>query len=56
MGIYSRSEKLLAQGNWTNVPLTLLIHVTCVTHVLRGDERVRSWVKRISIIVEGVTV
>ena len=55
-GIYSRSEKLLARGNWTNVPLTLLIRTICVTHVLRGDDHVRSWVKKISIIMEGVTV
>ena len=30
-----------------NVPLTLLIRVTCVTHVLRGGDRARSWVNRI---------
>ena len=43
-GIYSHSEKLLARRNWTNVPLTLLIHMTCVTHVLRSGDHVRSWV------------
>ena len=36
MGIYRRSEKLFTRGNRTNVPLALLIRVTCVTHVLRG--------------------
>ena len=45
-GIYSRGEKLLAQGKWTNVPLTLLILETCVTHVQSGGDRVRSWVNR----------
>ena len=43
-GIYSHGEKLLARRNWTNVPLTLLIRMTCVTHVVRGGDRVRSWV------------
>ena len=43
-GIYSHGEKLFARRNWTNVPLTLLIRLTCVTHVLRGGDRVRSWV------------
>ena len=43
-GIYSHGEKLLARRNWTNVPLTLLIRLTCVTHVLRGGDHVRSWV------------
>ena len=33
-GIYSRSEKLFARRFRTNVPLTLLIRMTCVTHVL----------------------
>ena len=33
-GIYSHGEKLFAQRIWTNVPLTLLIRMTCVTHVL----------------------
>ena len=38
-GIYSHGEKLLARRNWTNVPLTLLILMTCVAHVVRsGDE------------------
>ena len=46
-GIYSHGEKLLAQRNWTNVPPTLLIRVTCVTHVQRGEHRVLSWVNRI---------
>ena len=45
-GIYSHGEKLFARRNWTNVPLTLLIRLTCVTHVLRGGDRVRSWVNR----------
>ena len=45
-GIYSHGEKLLARRNWTNVPLTLLIRLTCVTHVLRSGDRVRSWVNR----------
>ena len=45
-GIYSHGEKLFAQRNWTNVPLTLLIRMTCVTHVLRSGDRVRSWVNR----------
>ena len=45
-GIYSHGEKLLARGNWTNVPLTLLIRLTCVTHVLNSGDRVRSWVNR----------
>ena len=44
MGIYSHDEKLFARRNGTNVPLTLLIRLTCVTHVLRGGDRVRSWV------------
>ena len=26
------------------MPLTLLIRMTCVTHVVRGGDRVRSWV------------
>ena len=43
-GIYRGSEKLYARGNRTNVPLALLIRLTCVTHVLRGGDRVRSWV------------
>ena len=43
-GIYSHGEKLFSQRNWTNVPLTLLICMTCVTHVLRSGDRVRSWV------------
>ena len=46
-GIYSHGEKLLARRNWTNVPLTLLIRMTCVTHVVRGGDRVRSWVSKI---------
>ena len=29
------------------MPLALLIRVTCVTHVLRGGDRARSWVNRI---------
>ena len=29
------------------MPLTLLIRMTCVTHVLRGGDRARSWVNRI---------
>ena len=33
-GIYSHGEKLFARRIWTNVPLTLLIRLTCVTHVL----------------------
>ena len=45
-GIYSHGEKLLARRNWMNVPLTLLIRMTCVTHVLRGGDRVRSLVNR----------
>ena len=45
-GIYSHGEKLFARRNWTNVPLTLLIRLTCVTHVLRSGDRVRSWVNR----------
>ena len=46
-GIYSHGEKLFTRRNWTNVPLTLLIRMTCVTHVLRGGDRVRSWVNKI---------
>ena len=45
-GIYSHGEKLFARRNWTNVPLTLLIRLTCFTHVLRSGDRVRSWVNR----------
>ena len=45
-GIYSHGEKLLAQRNWTNVPMTLLIRMTCVTHVQRSGDCVRSWVNR----------
>ena len=45
-GIYRGSEKLYARGNRMNVPLALLIRLTCVTHVLRGGDRVRSWVNR----------
>ena len=45
-GIYSHGEKRFARRNWTNVPLTLLIRMTCVTHVLRSGDRVRSWVNR----------
>ena len=33
-GIYSRSEKLFARRFRTNVPLTILLLTTCVTHVL----------------------
>ena len=43
-GIYSHGEKLFARRNWTNVPLTLLIRLTSVTHVLRSGDHVRSWV------------
>ena len=43
-GIYSHGEKWFARRNWTNMPLTLLIRMTCVTHVVRGGDRVRSWV------------
>ena len=42
--IYSDGEKPFVRRNWTNVPLTLLIRMTCVTHVVRGGDRVRSWV------------
>ena len=45
-GIYSHGEKLFARRNWMNVPLTLLIRLTCVTHVLRSGDHVRSWVNR----------
>ena len=45
-GIYSRSEKLFARRFKTNMPLTLLILATCVTHVQCGGDRVRSWVNR----------
>ena len=45
-GIYSRGEKPLVRRIRTNVPLALLLHVTCVTHVLRSGDRVRSWVSR----------
>ena len=38
-GIYSHGEKLFTRRNWMNVPLTLLIRVTCVTHILRGCDR-----------------
>ena len=38
-------KKLFARRFRTNMPLALLIRLTCVTHVLRGD-RVRSWVNR----------
>ena len=37
-GIYSHGEKWFARRNWTNVPLTLLIRLTCVTHVLRSGD------------------
>ena len=45
-GIYSRSEKLFARRFRMNLPLTLLLRLTCVTHVLRSGDRVRSWVNR----------
>ena len=45
-GIYSHGEKLFARRIWTNVPLSLLIRMPCVTHVLRSGDRVRSWVNR----------
>ena len=45
-GIYSRSEKLFARRFRTNLPLTLLLRLTCVTHVLWSGDRVRSWVNR----------
>ena len=45
-GIYSRGEKPLVRRIRTNVPLTLLLRVTCVTHILRSGDRVRSWVNR----------
>ena len=44
--IYSHGKKLFARRIWTNVPLTLLIRLTCVTHILRSGDRVRSWVNR----------
>ena len=39
-GIYNRGEKPFVRGKWTNVPLTLLILATCVTHVQSGGDRV----------------
>ena len=38
-GIYSRGEKMFARRNWTNVPLTPLIRLTCVTHLLKSGDR-----------------
>ena len=40
--IYSGSEKLFARRFRTNMPLTLLLRLTCVTHELRSGDRVRS--------------
>ena len=40
-------KKLLARGNRTNMPLTVLLLTTCVTHVLCSGGRVRSRVNRI---------
>ena len=51
-GIYSGGEKLYTRGFQTNVPLTLLIHVTYVNHVLRGGDR--GWEDK--YIMECVTV
>ena len=45
-GIYRDSEKLFARRFRTNMPLTPLIRLTCVTHVLKSEDRVRSWVNR----------
>ena len=45
-GIYSHGEKLFARRIWTNVPLTVLIRMTCVIHVLRSGDHVRWWVNR----------
>ena len=45
-GIYSGSEKLFARRFRTNMPLTLLLRLTCVAHVLRSGDHVRSWVNR----------
>ena len=36
-GIYRGSEKLFARRFRTNVPLALLIRLTCVTHVLKVE-------------------
>ena len=46
-GIYRGSEKLFARRFRTNVPLTILLLTTCVTHVLCSGDRVRSWVSKI---------
>ena len=46
-GIYRHGEKLFAQRFRTNVPLTILLLTTCVTHVLCSGDRVRSWVSKI---------
>ena len=46
-GIYRGGEKLFARRFRTNVPLTILLLTTCVTHVLCSGDRVRSWVNRI---------
>ena len=46
-GIYRGSEKLFARRFRTNVPLTILLLTTCVTHVLCSGDHVRSWVNRI---------
>ena len=46
-GIYRGSEKLFVRRFRMNVPLTILLLTTCVTHVLCGGDRVRSWVNRI---------
>ena len=43
---YSGSEKLFARRFRTNMPLTLLLRLTCVSHVLGSGDRVRSWVNR----------
>ena len=39
-------KKLFARRFRTNVLLALLICLTCVTHVLNSEDRVRSWVNR----------
>ena len=45
-GIYCHGEKLFARRFGTNVPLTLLLRTTCVTHVLCSGDHVRSWVNK----------
>ena len=45
-GIYSHGEKMVRLKKLDERAMTLLIRMTCVTHVLRSGDRVRSWVNR----------